>query len=151
MNESDLERRWQELIIDHSQFPRSHGTLPSASHECEGENPLCGDRVRLYLRIDDHGQIVDASFEAVGCAISLASASILVECVKGLDTGAAQDLVNVALDRLTGRAGANPGDESDLAALQLIRRFPSRVKCASLSWHALRQGLDGKAGKVSTE
>lgn len=151
LNYSEQERAWQEQIIDHSQFPRRQGRLEQPSHVASGENPLCGDSLRLYLQLDARGVIRDARVEASGCAISTASASLLAAHLPGRSRQQALALFEAVHGVLTGAdwpAAAAPGE---LQALALVRRFPLRVKCASLSWHVLRQALHGGDGTVSTE
>ena len=151
MNTGQLESAWQDLLVDHSQFPRHHGRLEYSSHEAEGENPLCGDRVRLELDIDDGGHIRAARFTATGCAISLASASIMTDAIQGLRKEQALELFGQVHDMLTtGQTDPGTGN-ADLDALRLVNRFPLRVKCASLCWHALRQAIEGRPGLVTTE
>lgn len=151
MNDTDEARHWQDVIVDHSQFPRHHGRIECPSHRAEGENPLCGDRVRLYLDIDDHGTITEARFEATGCAISLASASLLTASVRGKSREQAMALFEQAHDMITSGNAVAELASDEVEALRLVSRFPLRVKCASLSWHTLREALAGGAGPVSTE
>jgi len=151
VNDGDKARLWQDVIVDHSQFPRHHGKPGRISHQAEGENPLCGDRVRLYLEIDPTGTITTARFEATGCAISLASASLLTVAVQGQSRQQAMALFEQARDMMTSGNAVAALASKDIEALRLVSRFPLRVKCASLSWHALRQALSGGEGPVSTE
>ncbi len=146
------ESAWRDVIVDHSQFPRRHGRLQRATHGGEGENPLCGDRVRLDLQVDESGVIRDARFEATGCAISLASASLLASHVVNTDEAGARALFAQVHRLLTGpEAEAGPDLDEELQALQLVRRYPLRVKCATLAWHVLRNALAGINEVVSTE
>lgn len=147
----ERERAWQDLIVDHSQFPRHHGAIASASHQAEGENPLCGDRVHIFLNLGNDGNIELAKFEATGCAISLASASILTDAVQGQSPDEALRMFEQARNMLTtGKAEPGTGG-SDLEALRLVSRFPMRVKCASLCWHVLREAIVGVGETVTTE
>jgi nitrogen fixation NifU-like protein len=148
---TDSATRWQELIIDHSQFPRRRGCLEHASHQASGENPLCGDRVRLYLEMDEQGLIRDARFEATGCAISLASASMLAAALPGRSRAQALELFSEVHGLLTGAGWRGAQAPGELEALGLVARFPLRVKCATLSWHVLRQALEGGSTTVTTE
>lgn len=153
MSESQ-ESDWREVIVDHSQFPRRHGRLKQASHRATGENPFCGDRVTLELLIGPNGIVADAGFEATGCAISLASASLLVSHLVGLDEEGARSLFRTVHAMLTGGSRNGVSTEElgqELQALQLVRRYPSRVKCASLAWHAMKHALDGSGEVVTTE
>jgi nitrogen fixation NifU-like protein len=145
------ESLWKEVIVDHSQFPRRHGRIDTPSHQGIGENPFCGDRVSLQLQIDDAGRIRDAAFEATGCAISLASASLLTDKLVGRTVMQAGQLFDAVHQRLTGDM-PDPGDGlGELEALVLVRRYPSRVKCATLCWHVLKSALEGVTGVASTE
>jgi nitrogen fixation NifU-like protein len=147
----DLQARWQELIIDHSQFPRCHGRLEQPSHQGQGENPFCGDRVTLQLAVSED-TIRDIRFEATGCAISIASASMLCEQLRKRSTDEARQRFQSVHSMLTEAAERNDMDElGDLEALQAVRRYPSRVKCATLVWHVLNHALQGQQGTVSTE
>jgi nitrogen fixation NifU-like protein len=147
---ADPEQAWKEIILDHSQFPRRHGELESPSHSGRGENPFCGDRIRLQLQIDETGVIRDARFQATGCAISTASASLLVSHVGGLAAAEAEALFHAVHKLLTGQAQGDPA-LGELLALQLVKRYPARVKCASLAWHVLHHALAGEDSTATTE
>jgi nitrogen fixation NifU-like protein len=154
MNSSAPELRdlYRELILDHARNPRHFGTLPEMTHHAEGINPLCGDKLHLYLRIDDDGRIADVAFEGSGCAISVASASLLTETVAGLSTEQAMSRFAVVIEALTTDNG--PGAAAGLgklAALQGVREYPSRVKCATLAWHALCAAINDQDDPATTE
>ncbi len=151
MSALDSAQSWQDTLIDHSQFPRRHGELEDATHQASGENPLCGDRVHLQLQVDSRGVISDARFAGVGCAVSLASASMLAEHVVGLDVTRAGWLFAAVRGMLTEPGEPAPGVPQDLLALQLVRRYPARVKCATLAWHALRYALEDIRQVATTE
>jgi nitrogen fixation protein NifU and related proteins len=151
LNHGPQEQQWQQTLVDHSQFPRRHGPLESATHQATGENPLCGDRVRLYLELDSGERIREARFEATGCAISTASASLLAAAMAGLTRAEAMGLFEAVHGVLTGSDWPEGVEAGELEALCLVRKFPLRVKCASLSWHALRQALSTGSGNVTTE
>lgn len=150
---------YRELILDHARKPRHFGRLDQATHTAQGINPLCGDKLSLYFIVDDSGQIETVSFEGSGCAISMASASLLTDTVIGLRVDQAEAVFDAITSRLTrGQAG----DESDidvnfearyekLVALDGVREFPSRVKCATLAWHALHSALNRQAVPATTE
>jgi len=147
----DLRELYRELILDHARSPRHFGVPAGTTHSATGVNPLCGDKLDLHLCIDD-GRIRDAGFEGSGCAISVASASLLTDTVIGLSTDEAMEFFAAVTGRLTGAAEA--GDESGLdklRALDGVREFPSRVKCATLAWHALDSAIHGRYEPVSTE
>lgn len=150
-----LDELYREIILDHYTRPRNRGKLESADIAVEGVNPSCGDEISLYARVRD-GRLEEVRFEGRGCSISQASASMMTEAVRGKTLEAAEELV----DRFKGMMHGEPPDEhrlGDLVALQGVRRFPVRIKCATLAWVALQQGIReyqaGQAarGVVSTE
>lgn len=145
----ELRELYRELILDHARHPRHFGRLAKATHEAEGINPLCGDKLHLFLEVGDDNIVRDASFEGSGCAISLASASLLTEAVIGLDRSDALSRRSVVTHALRGESCAE--DLGKLQALLGVRDFPSRVKCATLAWHALGGALERRATPVSTE
>ena len=156
-NNEDLRELYRELILDHARSPRHFGKLPDATHSAEGINPLCGDKLKMYFRIDPDDRISDACFEGSGCAISVASASLLMDTVIGLHTDDALKYFSVLVDRLAGRSAAE-NDDADtdinlgkLRALEGVKEFPSRVKCATLAWHALNSAIQREAEPASTE
>ena len=134
------ESLYRELIVDHGARPRNHGRLDAPTHEAVGDNPLCGDRVTLQLTVDPNGVIRAARIEATGCAISTASASLLTEAIEGLTIGEAQSLFDRVHEMMTTDCAVDE-DLGSLAALSVARRYPMRVKCATLSWHALREAI----------
>ena len=148
----DLMQRYSEIIIEHSQFPRHHGTIENPTHEGHGENPFCGDRIKLQFSVNDDGVIEQAAVESVGCAISMASASLLATHLHGLNLSQAEDLFDQIRTAIT--AGHDEtGDEAlgELAALAFAGRYPSRVKCATLPWHVLKHALAKDDSIASTE
>jgi nitrogen fixation NifU-like protein len=147
---SDLRDLYQEVIVDHGRRPRNFGPLPEASHQAEGFNPLCGDRLTLRLKVAD-GVIAEARFEGAGCAISTASASLMTEALKGLATADAEALFAGFHAMLTGDGPLPPGGLGKLEVLAGVREFPSRVKCATLAWHTLQAALHAEPRPVSTE
>ncbi len=156
-NNEDLRELYRELILDHARSPRHFGKLPDATHSAEGINPLCGDKLKMYFRIDPDDRISDACFEGSGCAISVASASLLMDTVIGLHTDDALKYFSVLVDRLAGRSAAD-NDDADtdinlgkLRALEGVKEFPSRVKCATLAWHALNSAIQRDAAPATTE
>ncbi len=149
----ELRDLYRELILDHARNPRHFRKLEDATHTAQGINPLCGDKLKLYLKVDDD-TVVDAAFEGSGCAISVASASLLTDLVRGLSIADALDCQAVVTARLTGndKAAAETSIDLDkLRALDGVREFPSRVKCATLAWHALNSAVSGRTAPVSTE
>ena len=152
----ELRELYRELILDHARSPRHFGKLTDATHSAEGINPLCGDKLKLYFRILENGQIDEACFEGSGCAISVASASSLTDTVIGMNTSDALDFFAVVVSRLRGDVDANSGkraaiDLGKIRALEGVKEFPSRVKCASLAWHALNSAIHQNSQTVSTE
>jgi nitrogen fixation NifU-like protein len=150
---SDLEELYQELILDHYRTPRNFGALPDANRVAHGDNPLCGDKVAVTLRLED-GKIADLRFKGSGCAISTASASLMTEAVKGRTPGEAQALFERFHRLVTGTANGSAGPAADLGKLEVfagVSEFPVRVKCASLAWHTLKAALEGSRETVSTE
>jgi nitrogen fixation NifU-like protein len=147
----DLRDLYQEVILDHSKHPRNFGKLTGANRQARGNNPLCGDRITLALKLEDD-RIADAKFEAKGCAISVAAASMMTELIKGKTADEARRLFKQFHGLVTGTSADGGGEEMDrLAALSGVRDFPSRIKCATLPWHALTAALDGKQDEVKTE
>jgi nitrogen fixation NifU-like protein len=147
---SDLRDLYQEVILDHNRRPRNFGRLEAANCTAEGHNPLCGDRVRLFLDVED-GRVRDIAFEGSGCAISTASASLMTEAVKGKSLEEARELFGLFHDLVT--SGASEGDPAlgKLAVFGGVREFPIRVKCATLAWHAFQAALEAREHPVSTE
>ncbi len=146
---ADLRDLYQEVVVDHSRRPRNFGPLPDASHQAEGFNPLCGDRLNLYLKVVD-GFIEDARFEGSGCAISMASASLMTEAMKGRRTTDAEALFSDFHAMLTGNPKTNPA-LGKLEVFAGVSEFPSRIKCATLAWHTLQAALHAEVQPVTTE
>jgi nitrogen fixation NifU-like protein len=148
---SELSDLYQEVVLDHGKRPRNFGPLEGATHHAEGLNPLCGDRIRISARVEG-GAVREVRFEGSGCAISKASASVMTGVVKG-KTPAEIDALFERFHRLV-TEGPTAGDEEGLGKLAVfggVHDYPTRVKCASLAWHALRAALSGKGEPVSTE
>jgi nitrogen fixation NifU-like protein len=149
---SELQDLYREVILDHNRQPRNFGELERADRVIEGVNPLCGDRVTLYVKLDGE-RVEDIRFKGTGCAISVASSSLMTEKVKGSTISESLELFDKVHGMLTKGSDA-PEDLEELgklAALSGVREFPSRVKCASLGWHAMRTALTGPDDRVSTE
>ena len=143
---------YQEVILTHNSNPRNFQKLPEANRVSEGYNPLCGDQVTIYLQIED-GLILDVGFQGSGCAISRASASLMTQSIKGKSVDAAEKIFESFHQMVTGSEDTVPFDEDlgDLEALSGVSNFPTRVKCASLSWHTFRAALLQREGMTSTE
>ena len=146
----DLKELYRDVILDHNRRPRNFGALEGASHHAEGNNPLCGDRLSLAVRLNGE-RIEDIRFEGRGCAISTASASLMTEAVKGRDRASVRQLFDQMHALLTQPDAAPAATLGKLAALSGVREFPARVKCASLCWHTLNAALSANAATVSTE
>ncbi|NBU25621.1 MAG: SUF system NifU family Fe-S cluster assembly protein [Gammaproteobacteria bacterium] len=137
----DLKDLYRDVILDHNKRPRNFGRLDPCDSSADGNNPLCGDRLTVTLRLAGD-RIEDIRFEGKGCAISTASASLMTEAVKGLDQDAVRRLHALVHEALTSAVDAPPPEGlGKLAALTGVREFPARVKCASLSWHTLAAAL----------
>lgn len=150
----DLRDLYQDLILDHGKRPRNFHALPTANHEAQGHNPLCGDKIDLYVTVDDQGVIRDVAFQGAGCAISVASASMMTEMLKGKTTAEAARLFAYVHASCTGQTGDETGliedDIDHIKALSGVRDYPIRVKCATLAWHTLQAALKDKK-QISTE
>jgi nitrogen fixation protein NifU and related proteins len=146
----DLKELYRDVILDHNRHPRNFGRIEGADSSAEGHNPLCGDRLSLYVRLNGE-RVEDIRFEGRGCAISTASASLMTEAVKGKDRTAIQALFEEVHELLTSQAAVPDGRLGKLAALSGVREFPARVKCASLCWHTLNAALERGVATVSTE
>jgi nitrogen fixation protein NifU and related proteins len=146
---SDLRDLYQETILDHNKRPRNFKKLEGANRIADGYNPLCGDKVKVYLRVED-GRVKDLSFEGSGCAISKASASVMTESLKGKTVEEAEAVFKRFRDLVTGKS-ADGDDLGKLVVFSGVCEFPTRVKCATLAWHALTAALQGKGDAVSTE
>jgi nitrogen fixation NifU-like protein len=147
---NDLRDLYQEVILDHNRRPRNFGPLPTANRRAEGHNPLCGDRVTVYLDLED-GRLQDVAFQGSGCAISTASASLMTEALKGLTLEEARGLFKGFHDLVTLGAAEGSPELGKLAVFTGVREYPMRVKCATLAWHALMAALDAQDLPVSTE
>jgi len=144
----DLSDLYQQVILDHCKHPRNFHELPAATCSAQGHNPLCGDQLKLYLATEGD-TIKDVSFVGQGCCISKASASLLTETVKGKTKGEVAKMFEQVHDMVT--TGQVRGDVGKLAVFAGVHKFPARVKCAILSWHAVMAALKGDAGSVTTE
>lgn len=139
---SDLADLYQEIVLDHNRHPRHRGQLEHPTHQAEGDNPLCGDRVRLDFEVDSDGVVREVRFDGEGCAISTASASMLTNAVQGRSVAEARALAERFRHALTSPEPAEAGPElGELEAMLGVRAYPMRVKCATLAWHTLLQAL----------
>ena len=147
MNLADL---YRDVIIDHNRNPRNFRKIPPPCSHAEGLNPLCGDKLQVYLKVDAEGRIEDVAFEGSGCAISVASASLMTETLRGKTREQAETMFARIHGMLTGTEEPDLDAIGKLAALAGVREYPTRVKCASLCWHTVHSAL-GQGGTVSTE
>jgi len=143
--ENDL---YQEVVLEHKRAPRNFGQLEHATHQAQGTNPSCGDRVAVQLRLDGE-RVADIRFTGQGCAICMASTSMMTEAVKGRDLAAAQALQQHFRAVLTGEEEPEDAPLGKLVSLAGVRQYPSRIKCALLGWHALMHALGAEAGSAS--
>lgn len=149
---SDLRELYQQVILDHHKRPRNNRKLEGANRSAVGHNPLCGDKLHLYLKVDG-GVVKEVGFEGSGCAISTASASMMTDAVKGKTQAEVEALFERFHDLVTGKlpADADLSWLGKLAVFSGVREYPARVKCASLCWHTLRAALEESKGTVATE
>jgi nitrogen fixation NifU-like protein len=148
---AELRELYQQVILDHNRAPRNFRVLEDFNREAKGDNPLCGDKIAVQVRVED-GVIADIGFQGSGCAISKASTSLMTDAVKGMTIGDATKLFGRFHAMVTGQ-DRNPDRKTlgKLAAFGGVREFPARVKCASLAWHTLKAALEGAGQPVSTE
>ena len=152
----DLKQLYQDIILEHGKSPRNLGKCEGYSHDAKGYNPLCGDKVHVYLKSDKGKKVEGFTFEGDGCAISLASASIMTELVKGKSFDETKEIMNAFLDMIknTSKIQSNHLDEDQktkLMSLSGVKQFPMRVKCATLSWHTLVSAIEGRKREVNPE
>ena len=146
----DIKDLYQDIIVDHNRNPRNFGKLEGANKTLEGFNPLCGDKLTLYLKTNDN-KIEDIAFDGSGCAISVASASLMTDAMKGKTLEEAETLFNEFHNLITTDDDYDSEHLGKLAALAGVKDYPARVKCASLCWHTLHSAIQGEATPVSTE
>jgi nitrogen fixation NifU-like protein len=148
---TDLRDLYQEIILEHSRQPKNAGVLEDPTAEAEGNNPLCGDRITVYVKLDGD-RIEDARFDARGCAISVASASMMTESLKEKTLDEAEEAFRRFNTQMTGKEAPELAEDDELSALMGVRDFPTRIKCATLPWHTLRAALKGAGDtQITTE
>ena len=152
----DLKQLYQDIILEHGKSPRNFGKCEEYNHDAKGYNPLCGDKVHVYLKLNSGKKVEGLTFEGEGCAISLASASIMTELVKGKSFDETKDIMNAFLNMIknTSEIRSNHLDDDQkikLMSLSGVKQFPMRVKCATLSWHTLVSAMKGKKEEINTE
>tara|TARA_B110000444_G_C18715650_1_gene535894 strand:+ start:208 stop:654 length:447 start_codon:yes stop_codon:yes gene_type:complete len=145
----ELKELYQEIILDHGKNPRNKGRCKEFNREAKGHNPLCGDKVHIFLNINNEKKIENISFEGDGCAISLASASILTEIIKGKDFNVVKKIINDFINMIKTNAkfsinSLNEDQKTTIMSLSGVKQFPMRVKCATMAWHTATSALEGK-------
>ena len=148
---TNLEALYQEVILDHNRKPRNFREIEDADQRIEGRNPLCGDHVTIWLKLDGD-RVADISFKGTGCAVSKSSASLMTSAIKGKTVTEARTLFDRFHDMVTGKLPDGEREKmGSLAALGGVSKFPVRVKCASLAWHAMKSALDAGPAEVTTD
>ena len=152
----DLKELYQEIILDHGKNPRNLRKTANFNKDANGHNPLCGDNVHIYLKLNENKKVEDISFEGHGCAISMASASIMTDLVKGKEEAEVKEIVNDFLDMIKEKEELqnkilNEDEKTKLMCLSGVKQYPMRVKCATLSWHTLTSAIDDFQKIVNTE
>jgi len=152
----NLKELYQDIILEHGKSPRNFGKCSGYNHNAKGHNPLCGDQVHVYLKLDKESMVEELTFEGSGCAISIASTSIMTELVKGKSADAAKKIVDEFLNMIkTGSEIQTKYLDEDqkikIMSLSGVKQYPMRVKCATLSWHTLVSAMDKKKDDVNTE
>ena len=152
----NLKELYQEIILDHGKNPRNLGKFENFNKDAKGHNPLCGDKVHLFLKLDENKNVNDISFEGEGCAISMASASIMTDLMKGKSEKEAKEIIDKFLDMIKEKDDINTNlleedEKTKIMSLGGVKNYPMRVKCATLSWHALSSALDDFQKDVTTE
>ncbi len=152
----NLKELYQEIILDHGKNPRNLRKTENFNKDAKGHNPLCGDKVHIYLKLNENKKIEDISFEGQGCAISMASASIMTDLVKGKEEFEVKEIVNDFLDMIKEKDELNNNilqedDKTKLMCLSGVKQYPMRVKCATLSWHTLTSAINNTQEEINTE
>ena len=152
----NLKELYQEIILEHGKNPRNLGKVHEFNKDAKGHNPLCGDNVHVYLKLNGQKIVEDISFEGSGCAISMASASIMTDLIKGKSDNEAKEIIEDFLAMIKENPGLNTkilneDDKTKLMCLSGVKQYPMRVKCATLSWHTLVSAMENEGKQVSTE
>ena len=152
----DLKELYQDIILDHGKSPRNFGKFKGYSHKGKGYNPLCGDKVEVYLKLNDKKKVEDLKFEGSGCAISIASTSIMTESVKGKSFESAKKIIGEFLNMIKNTkeidsTELNEDQKIKIMSLSGVKQYPMRVKCATLGWHTLISAMDEKKEEINTE
>ena len=152
----NLKELYQEIILDHGKNPRNLGRTENFNKDAKGFNPLCGDKVHVYLKLNENKKVEDISFEGQGCAISMASASIMTDLIKGKEEKEAKEIISDFLDMIKEKENLNTkllnkDEKTKLMCLSGVKQYPMRVKCATLSWHTLTSAIDKSQNEINTE
>ena len=152
----NLKELYQEIILEHGKNPRNIGKTENFNKDAKGHNPLCGDSVHVYLKLDNKNKVEDISFEGSGCAISMASASIMTDLVKGKEENEVREIINdflgmIKINPNLKSKNLNDDEKTKLMCLSGVKQYPMRVKCATLSWHTLISAMDNKNEEINTE
>ena len=152
----NLKELYQEIILEHGKNPRNLGKTNNFNKDAKGNNPLCGDNVHIYLKLDEKKKVEDISFEGSGCAISMASASIMTDLVKGKEELEVKEIINDFLDMIKENPelkskNLKDDEKTKLMCLSGVKQYPMRVKCATLSWHTLISAIENKKEEINTE
>ncbi len=152
----NLKELYQEIILDHGKNPRNLRKTDNFNKDAKGYNPLCGDKVHIYLKLNENKKIEDISFEGQGCAISMASASIMTSLVKGKEEKEAKEIIEDFLEMIKEKENLNTklleeDEKTKLMCLSGVKQYPMRVKCATLSWHTLTSALDKSQNEINIE
>ena len=152
----NLKELYQEIILEHGKNPRNIGKTENFNKDAKGHNPLCGDSVHVYLKLDNKKKVEDVSFEGSGCAISMASASIMTDLVKGKEENEVREIINdflgmIKINPNLKSKNLNDDEKTKLMCLSGVKQYPMRVKCATLSWHTLISAIDNKNEEINTE
>ena len=152
----NLKELYQEIILDHGKNPRNLGSIDKFNRDAKGHNPLCGDKIHIFLKLDGDKKVEDISFEGEGCAISIASASIMTETIKGKEFNVAKKILENFLNMLKESSklrinSLSEDENTTMMSLSGVKRFPMRVKCATLAWHTFMHAAEEKKGTANTE
>ena len=152
----DLKELYQDIILEHGKSPRNFGKCEKYTHQAKGHNPLCGDQVQIYLKLNKDQKVEDLKFEGSGCAISIASTSIMTELVIGMSVEVTKKIVIDFLDMIKNTSEIkskelNEDQKTKIMSLSGVKQYPMRVKCATLAWHTLTSAIEKKKDEVNTE
>ena len=152
----DLKDLYQDIILEHGKSPRNFGKCEKYTHQAKGYNPLCGDKVEIFLKLNNEKKVENLTFEGSGCAISMASTSIMTELVKGKPLETAKKIIEAFLNMVKNTReikseDLNEDQKTKIMSLSGVKQYPMRVKCATLAWHSLTSAMEGKKEEVNTE